>query len=164
MEAKIVPRDTLVEKLNAHRRDGETIVFTNGCFDLLHLGHIRYLHAARQEGQRLVVGLNSDVSVRKIKGPQRPIVPLVQRQEVLAHLSCVDYVIPFDEPDPGELIKIVMPDVLVKGTDWPLDEIIGADTVVAAGGRVVRIDLVPDVSTSALIERIVKRYGRKADG
>ena len=164
METKIVQRDSLVEKLNRHRHNGEIIVFTNGCFDLLHLGHVRYLHAARQEGHRLVVGINSDASVQAIKGPLRPIVPLVQRQEVLAHLVCVDYVIAFDEPDPGDLIKTLMPDVLVKGADWPLNKIIGADTVMAASGRVVRIDMVPEVSTSELIDRIVKRYGNPADG
>ena len=138
----------------------QQIVFTNGCFDILHVGHVRYLNAARALGDALVVGLNSDASMHAIKGPLRPLVAQAQRAEVLAALQCVDMVTVFDEPDPYALIQIVKPDVLVKGADWAADQIIGGDWVVQNGGRVERIDVVPGISTSTLIERIVERYGR----
>jgi len=150
--------ESMVEAAEAHRAAGERIVFTNGCFDLLHAGHVRYLSAARAEGDLLVVGLNSDASVKRIKVPGRPVVPENQRAEVLSALACVDYVILFDEPDPGNLIRQIAPDVLVKGADWPEGHIIGADTVKARGGKVVRVPLVPEVSTSALIRRIIERF------
>lgn len=150
--------ESMVEAAEAHRAAGERIVFTNGCFDLLHAGHVRYLSAARAEGDLLVVGLNSDASVKRIKAPGRPVVPETQRAEVLSALACVDYVIIFDEPDPGDLIRQIAPDVLVKGADWSEDRIIGADTVKACGGKVVRVPLVPEVSTSALIRRIIERF------
>jgi D-beta-D-heptose 7-phosphate kinase/D-beta-D-heptose 1-phosphate adenosyltransferase len=150
--------ESMVEAAEAHRAAGECIVFTNGCFDLLHAGHVRYLTAARAEGDLLVVGLNSDASVKRIKAPGRPVVPENQRAEVLSALACVDYVILFDEPDPGNLIRQIAPDVLVKGADWSEDRIIGADAVKARGGKVVRVPLVPEVSTSALIRRIIDRF------
>ena len=150
--------ESMVEVAEAHRAAGDCIVFTNGCFDLLHAGHVRYLSAARAEGDLLVVGLNSDASVKRIKVPGRPVVPENQRAEVLSALACVDYVILFDEPDPGNLIRQIAPDVLVKGADWPEDHIIGADTVTARGGKVVRVPLVPEVSTSAIIRRIIERF------
>ena len=158
MLSKIVGLKDLVQKLNTVRRSGRRMVFTNGCFDIIHAGHLRYLNAARSEGDMLVVGLNSDASVRKIKSQNRPIVPQEQRAEVLAGLACVDYVILFDDPDPLNLIVALKPDVLVKGADWKEEEIIGADVVTARGGRVVRVDLVPDISTTQIIQRIVKRY------
>jgi D-beta-D-heptose 7-phosphate kinase/D-beta-D-heptose 1-phosphate adenosyltransferase len=136
------------------------VVFTNGCFDLLHVGHVRYLTAARDLGACLVVGLNSDASVRRIKGPLRPIIGQEQRAEVLAGLACVDYVTIFDEPDPLALIRALGPDILVKGADWPLGEIIGAEEVMARGGRVERISIVPGASTTEIIERIASRYAR----
>ncbi len=155
-----------VEQLTLVRRtlrtEGKIVVFTNGCFDILHAGHVRYLTAAKAEGDVLIVGLNSDASMRKIKGDNRPIVAQEQRAEVLAGLACVDYITIFDEPDPYRLIKALMPNVLVKGADWPEDEIIGADIVKAAGGRVARIDVVPDISTSRIIETILVRYGGAA--
>jgi D-glycero-beta-D-manno-heptose 1-phosphate adenylyltransferase len=141
---------------------GNRIAFTNGCFDILHAGHARYLTAAKAEGDALIVGLNSDASVRRIKGDKRPIVDQEKRAEVLAGLACVDYITLFDEPDPYNLIQTLMPDVLVKGADWPEEAIIGADIVKAGGGRVARIDVVPDISTSRIIETILARYGGMA--
>ena len=134
------------------------IVFTNGCFDILHAGHARYLLTARSLGDVLVIGLNTDESVRSIKGPKRPLVDQAQRAEVLASLQCVDIVTFFDEPDPLALIHEVKPDILVKGADWALDHIIGGDFVTQNGGRVERIEAVPDISTTILIERILDRF------
>ena len=158
MNEKIVTRDTAVRRLDLERSAGRRIVFTNGCFDLLHRGHVHYLEAARRLGERLVVGLNSDASVTRIKGPHRPINPQADRAEVLAALACVDLVVIFDEDDPLRLITRLRPDVLVKGADWQKDKIVGADLVLAAGGRVETIAVVPDVSTTILIDRIMARY------
>jgi rfaE bifunctional protein nucleotidyltransferase chain/domain len=159
MTAKILELTDLVKELNLLRQSGKKLVFTNGCFDILHVGHARYLAAARSEGDILVVGLNSDHSTQTIKDQNRPIVRQDQRAEVLAGLGCVDYITIFDEPDPLKLITAIQPDVLVKGADWQEQDIIGADVVKAGGGKVVRVAVVPDVSTSRIIERIVKRYG-----
>jgi len=156
--SKIVTLEKLVLELDKLRKSGKKIVFTNGCFDILHVGHVRYLAAARAEGDLLVVGLNSDASVRLIKGPKRPIVIQDQRAEVLASLGCVDYVVMFDEADPLKLIETLIPDVLVKGEDWTEENIIGAGFVKSNGGRVARIKFVDEISTSGIIERIVKRY------
>ena len=147
-----------VEFVTAARRAGQRVAFTNGCFDILHAGHVRYLTAARATCDILVVGLNSDVSVRAIKGTRRPLNPEALRAEVLAGLRCVDCVVLFDEPDPLALIEALQPDVLVKGADWTEDRIVGADVVKKRGGRVERIDLVPDISTTDLITRIRERY------
>ncbi|RLC30750.1 MAG: D-glycero-beta-D-manno-heptose 1-phosphate adenylyltransferase [Deltaproteobacteria bacterium] len=157
---KILETEALAEALISFRRSGRKIVFTNGCFDILHAGHVRYLSAARDQGDLLVLGLNSDESVRKIKGPRRPIVGQAQRAEVLAGLICVDYISVFDDADPLALIKAVKPDVLVKGADWPIEKIIGADFVRACGGSVVRVDVVPSISTSRIIGTIVERYAQ----
>jgi D-beta-D-heptose 7-phosphate kinase/D-beta-D-heptose 1-phosphate adenosyltransferase len=155
MHTKVTARETLASLLADHRREGQRIVFTNGCFDLMHIGHIRYLQAARNLGDVLVIGVNSDESVRALhKGADRPLVPDVQRAEVLAALACVDYVTIFPEPDPGSLIATLQPDILVKGGDWSLDRIVGRETVEARGGRVQTIPLVPGVSTTILVERI----------
>lgn len=155
MPQKIMTREQLVEQLQALRARGSRIVFTNGCFDLMHVGHTRYLQTAKALGDFLVVGVNTDDSVRSLeKAPDRPIVPEAQRAEVLAALGCVDFVVLFSEPDPKALITAVQPDVLVKGGDWPLDRIIGRDVVEARGGRVQTIPLVPGFSTTALIHRI----------
>lgn len=159
--SKIVKLKDLVHKMNRLREDGKSIVFTNGCFDILHVGHVRYLSAARSEGDILVVGLNSDKSVRSIKNKNRPIVNQDQRGEVLASLECVDYITIFDNPDPLELIRTLKPDILVKGADWKEEEIIGADVVKAHGGKVVRIPFVSEISTSRLLKRIVERYSVK---
>ena len=144
---------TLVEHL---RHDGRIVAFTNGVFDLLHPGHIRYLQDARSEGDALIVGVNSDRSVTAIKGPSRPITPERERAEVLAALACVTAVVLFDEDDPQRIIQRLQPDVLVKGADWAADRIIGSDTVEARGGRVVRIPLAEGYSTSDIIRRIRK--------
>jgi rfaE bifunctional protein nucleotidyltransferase chain/domain len=144
------------------RRQGLRVVFTNGCFDLLHVGHVRYLEEARELGDVLVVGINSDVSVRHIKGEHRPLVSQDERSEVLAALHCVDYVTVFDEPDPLATIQLLQPEVLVKGADWPWEAIIGGKVVQQYGGQVVRISLVPQVSTSGIVERILARYARVA--
>jgi D-beta-D-heptose 7-phosphate kinase/D-beta-D-heptose 1-phosphate adenosyltransferase len=144
------------------RRRGLRIVFTNGVFDLLHAGHVRLLVAARALGDRLVVGVNSDASVRRLKGRGRPIVPLAERMEMLAGLTPVDYVVPFGEATPARIIAAVLPAVLVKGSDYRKSEIVGRATVEAAGGRVVRVRLRAGRSTSNLIARarkIVKRRG-----
>ena len=156
---KIVTVDNLVPLLDEARRAGKKVVFTNGCFDILHAGHVRYLAAAGSEGDLLVVGLNSDTSVRLIKGDQRPIVNQDQRGEVLASLGCVDYVVLFNEPDPLSLIQTLKPDILAKGADWTEETIIGAEFVKSRGGRVVRISLVPEISTSQIIKRILKLHG-----
>jgi D-beta-D-heptose 7-phosphate kinase/D-beta-D-heptose 1-phosphate adenosyltransferase len=156
--SKILTPDALESELIQVRASGKKIVFTNGCFDILHLGHVRYLSLARSHGDILVVGLNSDDSVRRIKGHHRPIVEQSQRAEVLAALWFVDYVTHFDEADPLMLIKRLRPDILVKGDDWPLDRIIGADFVQKNGGRVVRVPVVPDISTSIIIQRIKERF------
>lgn len=155
MPNKIVTKDQLVEQLQALQARGSRVVFTNGCFDLMHIGHTRYLQAAKALGDLLVVGVNSDESVRSLdKSPDRPIVPEAQRAEVLAALGCVDFVVVFSESDPKALITAVQPDVLVKGGDWSLDRIIGRDVVEARGGMVQTIPLVPGFSTTALIHRI----------
>ena len=136
------------------RRAGLRVVFTNGVFDLLHPGHVRYLQAARAEGDALIVGVNSDRSVRAIKGPTRPLVPEGERAEILAALGCVDAVAVFDEDTPAEIIRRIQPDVLVKGADWAVDQIVGRDTVEARGGRVVRVPIETGWSTSAIVARI----------
>ena len=159
---KIQARAALEALLAERRAKGQRIVFTNGCFDLMHVGHTRYLEAARALGDVLIVGVNSDTSVRALnKAPGRPIVPAEQRAEVIAALGCVDYVVLFDEPDPAALIAVLQPDVLVKGGDWTPDRIIGRDIVEARGGAVRTIPLVPGVSTTSLVERI--RALTKAD-
>jgi len=132
-------------------------VFTNGCFDLLHIGHIRYLQSARALGDLLVVAVNSDASVRSLnKGPGRPLTPVAQRIEVLAALTCVDYVVSFDESTPLQIIETLQPDVLVKGGDWPLEQIVGREIVEKRGGTTKNISLTPGVSTSLIIQRIQK--------
>ena len=159
MQEKLKELGDLRETLKPLRNAGQRIVFTNGCFDILHAGHVRYLTAARQEGDLLVVGLNSDQSVKRIKGPQRPLVSEQQRAEVLAGLWCVDYIVIFDDPDPLRVIQTLQPGVLVKGDDWAENQIIGADVVKSDGGRVVRVPVVSGISTSRIIERIVQRFG-----
>ncbi len=136
------------------RADGKTIVFTNGVFDLLHPGHVRYLQRARALGNALIVGVNSDRSVRTIKGPSRPVVPEDERAEVLAALACVDAVVVFDGDTPHDLIATLQPDVLVKGADWADDAIVGRDIVEARGGKVIRMPIEPGYGTSAIIGRI----------
>ncbi len=154
--SKIIAAEKLAARLDAFRKSGKKVVFTNGCFDILHAGHVRYLAAARAKGDLLVVGLNTDASVRSIKGGKRPVVHQKYRAEVVASLGCVDYVVLFDTPQPLELIQTLKPDVLVKGADWTQETIVGGDFVKSNGGRVVRIPLAPDISTSRIIEKILK--------
>jgi rfaE bifunctional protein nucleotidyltransferase chain/domain len=160
MRSKILRLSDLVKVLESLREAGKRVVFTNGCFDILHAGHVRYLAAARSKGDVLVLGLNSDVSVKSIKPENRPIVSQDQRAEVLAGLACVDYITIFDDPDPLALIQTIKPDVLIKGADWKETEIIGSDVVKSYGGKVIRIEVVPDISTSRIIQRILELYGR----
>lgn len=151
---RIVGRGELIRQLSRHRRSGHRIVFTNGCFDILHAGHIRLLQRARGFGDVLVLGLNSDASVRRLKGEGRPMVPARDRATVLAALACVDYVVAFGEDTPFNLIKSVKPDVLVKGGDYRTDQIVGAGLVSAAGGKVKRVRLLAGRSTSDLLGKI----------
>jgi rfaE bifunctional protein nucleotidyltransferase chain/domain len=144
----------------AQRAAGLAIVFTNGVFDLVHPGHVTYLAAARAEGDRLVVAINSDRSVRANKGPSRPILPEQERAELLAALEVVDAVVVFDAETPAAVIEALQPDVLVKGADWAHDAIVGRETVEARGGRVVRIDVVPGYSTSRIVARMQQADGR----
>ena len=141
------------------RRSGQRVAFTNGCFDILHAGHVRLLTAAREAADALVVGLNDDASVLRLKGPSRPLVPQAERAELLAALEAVDRVVLFGEDTPLETILALRPDVLVKGADWSEDAIIGASEVKSWGGRVARVQLVPGTSTTTIIERIRERYG-----
>ena len=153
---RVVSQDELILHVAERKRNGQVVVFTNGCFDLLHPGHIRCLEQARALGDALMVAINSDASVRRIKGDSRPVTPQHERAEILAALTAVDYVTIFDEPTPRELIARVLPTVLVKGGDWGQDEIVGREEVEAAGGRVVSVPLEPGYSTSAVLERIRK--------
>jgi rfaE bifunctional protein nucleotidyltransferase chain/domain len=160
MKNKIISRLQIDDLIPNLKKKGQKIVFTNGCFDLLHVGHVRYLQKARTLGDCLIIGLNSDHSIGQIKDPARPLISEDQRAEVLAALSCVDYIVLFDEADPFKLIEEIKPDVLVKGADWSLDKIIGADLVSSYGGEVRRVELVPSISTSEIINRIISRYGQ----
>ncbi|MFN2433342.1 MAG: D-glycero-beta-D-manno-heptose 1-phosphate adenylyltransferase [Gemmatimonadota bacterium] len=152
--AKRRPLEEVVTAVEALRREGRRIVFTNGCFDLLHAGHVRYLQASRALGDCLVVGLNGDASVRRLKGPGRPILSLDERARILSALACVDFLVAFDEPTPIELIRRIRPQVLTKGADYAREEIVGAELVEAWGGRVERVPLEEGASTTGLIERI----------
>lgn len=155
---KIVTLPALQTAVQALKADGKRVVFTNGCFDILHPGHTRYLSEARQLGDHLLVAVNSDDSVRALKGPTRPILPQEVRAELLAALASVDQVVIFDDPTPFQLIQALLPDILVKGGDWAEDAIVGADIVKAAGGRVVRIPFQTGFSTTSLIEEVIRRH------
>ena len=154
MREKLKTLDELVAIAAAARAKGQTVVFTNGCFDLLHRGHVHTLRQAKAAGDVLIVAINSDRSVKSIKAPQRPILPETDRVELIAAMEMVDYVILFDEPDPYKLIAAIKPHVLAKGGDWSSDRIIGADIVEAAGGRVEVIPYLKGFSTTEIIERI----------
>lgn len=158
MGAWIPDWTSLREKLGAERAAGRTLVFTNGVFDLLHAGHVRSLQGAAGLGDVLVVGLNDDASVARLKGAKRPILPLEQRAEVVAALGCVGYVTAFSEDTPAKLIEAVEPDVLAKGADYSGKEVVGADFVKNRGGRVELIPLVPGISTTDLVSEILTRY------
>lgn len=155
---KILSKELLKPRLDDLKRAGKTIVFTNGCFDILHVGHVRYLREAKKLGDILVLGLNSDASVRGLKGEKRPLVPQDERADVLAALEAVDYVTIFDESTPQQLIEYLRPDLLVKGGDWSADAIAGADAVKSWGGRVVIAPLIPGRSTTNVIEKVLEVY------
>lgn len=161
VRVKRVDRETAAAMANERRAAGQTVVFTNGCFDLLHVGHIQYLEASRALGDCLIVGLNTDASVARLKGPGRPILEASERAEILAALSCVDLVVLFDEDTPLELLSAFRPDVLTKGADYAPDEIVGADLVRSYGGRVERIDVVAGKSTTGIITRIHEMLSRR---
>jgi cytidyltransferase-related domain len=154
-EDKIISsRDNLRSILERLRAEGKIIVFTNGCFDIIHVGHIKILFEAKKQGDILIVGINDDDSVKRLKGKDRPILPLSARQVILASIEAVDYVVPFSEDTPENLIKEIEPNVLVKGEDWPEDKIVGADFVKSKGGKIVRVKLVEGFSTSNIIKKI----------
>ncbi|MBZ5513511.1 MAG: D-glycero-beta-D-manno-heptose 1-phosphate adenylyltransferase [Acidobacteriia bacterium] len=156
LENKVIPLERAYGLVGDLKRRGERVVFTNGCFDLLHPGHTRYLAAARKLGDVLIVAMNSDASVRAIKGPRRPIFPEAERAELLAALEAVDYVTIFDDPTPQAIIARMLPNVLAKGGDWGPNEIVGRAEVEAAGGQVVSIPIVPGYSTSAMMQAALK--------
>ena len=160
MNSAVLTLEDAILRFGRKKRNGRRVVFTNGCFDLLHPGHIRSLELARALGDMLIVGLNSDASVRQLKGKGRPVITERERAEILAALESVDAVVIFDDRTPREMITGLLPDVLVKGGDWPGDQIVGREEVEAAGGRVVSVPVVPGYSTSAILERI--REGARA--
>ncbi len=159
MSAKLKSLDELVAIAAQARRDGKSVVFTNGCFDILHRGHVHVLRQAKSLGDLLIVALNSDLSVKAIKGPRRPILPEIDRVELIGAMEMVDYVVLFDEPDPYNLIAAIKPHVLAKGGDWSAEKVIGADVVEQAGGRVELIPYLEGFSSSAIIERILNENG-----
>ena len=161
MREKIKAKEDLQRIIDDLKAKGERIVFTNGCFDLLHVGHIRYLEEAKALGDILVVGINSDRSVRNIKGPLRPILPEEERAEILSGLGCVDYITIFDEADPLELISSLQPHILVKGGDWTKETTVGKEVVERSGGEVIILPFVQGASTSNLIEAILERYEKR---
>ena len=152
METKLVDLSQASQMADVHRANGKRIVFTNGCFDLLHVGHITYLHQAAAFGDLLIVGLNSDQSVRQLKGPKRPVINQRDRAAILAALQCIDFVVIFDEANPLKLIESLRPDVLVKGGDYRVDQVIGHQLVESYGGTVVTTPLVEGVSTTRILE------------
>lgn len=157
MKAKILSTEQMLEERERLRAGGARLVFTNGVFDLLHVGHVRYLAEARALGDALVVAINSDRTVRELKGPDRPVFDQAERAEILAALRCVDYVVIFDDVSPRSLIGKLLPDVLVKGGDYQIDEIHGREEVEAAGGRVIPLPFVPGASTTSLLERMKRK-------
>lgn len=161
---RIVSLEELTHIVGREGRGSRRIVFTNGCFDLLHPGHIRLLEEARSLGDVLIVAVNSDASVRRSKGPSRPTTPEAERAEVLAALDSVDFVVIFDEPTPRELIARLLPDVLVKGADWGANEIVGREEVEGAGGKVVSIALQPGYSTTSILQKIAGLPGKAEPG
>lgn len=161
MKEKIKTREELRGTVEALKAKGKRMVFTNGCFDLLHVGHIRYLEQAKALGDILIVGINSDRSVQGLKGPLRPILPVEDRAEILSGLGCIDYITVFDEPTPLELITLLKPQVLVKGGDWTKEAVVGSEVVEGLGGKVVLLPFVEGSSTSNLIETILKRHEKK---
>lgn len=164
MSRKLYSHDEMVLKVRNWQAGGEKVVFTNGCFDILHAGHVRYLAAARGLGGRLVVGLNTDASVRRLKGPKRPVACEADRAEVLSALAAVDAITLFDDDTPEALIGMVLPDILVKGADWAVENIAGACAVIAHGGSVQTVPLLEGRSTTGIIETIVQLHCPQQSG
>ncbi len=158
MENKILNREEILKIRKRLKEEGKKVVFTNGCFDLIHAGHVDYLTQAKSVGDILIVGLNNDASVRRIKGEKRPIVKEQERAIIISNLKPVDYVTFFDEDTPAKLIEDLIPDYLIKGTDWEIDQIVGKDIVEKNGGEVKRIEFVNDQSSSRIIQIILDRY------
>lgn len=161
MEKKIQNLKSIKNIRLSLKKQGKKVVFTNGCFDLLHSGHVFLFKEAKKLGDVLVVAVNDDASVRKIKGPRRPIFPLRERLEILDAIQSIDYLIPFSQETPKEIISSLLPDVLVKGGDWNMDEVAGREDVVAAGGRVVLIPHFEGQSTSQILSRIIESFKKK---
>lgn len=161
---KILDRITLKEKIDALRGEGKKIAFTNGCFDILHVGHVRYLKEARKTADILILALNSDSSVRSLKGDKRPLVCEEERAEVLAGLECIDFITIFNEPTPLELICCLKPDILIKGGDWPEDKVVGRDEIKQWGGHVTLIPEVAGKSTTHIVDKIITAYCAEAKG
>ncbi|MGA2192270.1 MAG: D-glycero-beta-D-manno-heptose 1-phosphate adenylyltransferase [Nitrospirota bacterium] len=161
MKRKIKNHEELKDIVSEVQAAGRKVVFTNGCFDILHTGHIRYLNLAKSYGDVLVVAVNSDASVRKIKGDKRPIMPQDERAEMVAALGMVDYVTVFEEENPHRIISELLPDVLVKGGDWDIDMIVGRDIVEASGGKVYSVPYIEGASTTGIIERVLDKYREK---
>jgi rfaE bifunctional protein nucleotidyltransferase chain/domain len=155
--SKLLDRESLIMERRRQAAQGLRVVFTNGCFDLLHPGHVRYLAAARALGDVMVVGMNSDKSVRRLKGEGRPILDEQERAEVLSALESVDYVTVFDEETPRELIAALLPDILVKGGDWPVEQIVGRAEVEGAGGQVISLPYLEGCSTTDIIQRVLRQ-------
>jgi rfaE bifunctional protein nucleotidyltransferase chain/domain len=155
-KSKILTRDALAKLRRKWADQGEKVVFTNGCFDIVHRGHVDYLNKAAELGTKLIVAVNTDQSVSKIKGPSRPIQDEISRTELLASMGCVDAVVLFDEPTPYELINAIIPDVLVKGSDYKAEDIVGYDIVTSYGGTVQTLDFIDGYSSSAIIQKILK--------
>jgi D-beta-D-heptose 7-phosphate kinase/D-beta-D-heptose 1-phosphate adenosyltransferase len=156
----VVTKSRLIEIRSQYKRDGKKVVFTNGCFDILHRGHVEYLQKAKSLGDVLIVGLNTDASVRRLKGPARPVVCEADRAVVLSALEVVDHVCLFDEDTPFEIIRDLVPDILVKGADWAIEKVVGKDIVEQAGGVVRTIEFLPDRSTTSIIDRIAQTKAR----
>jgi D-glycero-beta-D-manno-heptose 1-phosphate adenylyltransferase len=156
----VVTKSRLIEIRSQYKREGKKVVFTNGCFDILHRGHVEYLQKAKSLGDVLIVGLNTDASVRRLKGPARPVVCEADRAVVLSALEVVDHVCLFDEDTPFEIIRDLVPDILVKGADWAIEKVVGKDIVEHAGGVVRTIEFLPDRSTTSIIDRIAQTMAR----
>jgi rfaE bifunctional protein nucleotidyltransferase chain/domain len=163
VHSAVLTLEEMIVRFGREKRNGKRVVFTNGCFDLLHPGHIHSLEAARNLGDFLIVGINSDESVRTLKGRSRPLIPEQERAEILAALECVDGVVVFDELTPQNVIAALLPDILVKGSDWPGNQIVGREEVEAAGGKVVLIDNVPGYSTTEILNRIREQEPAKLE-
>lgn len=166
LKTKLLTPDAAADIVKCWKLQGKKVVFTNGCFDILHAGHVQYLEKAKASGDMLVVGVNSDASVKRLKGNDRPLVTAIDRCTVLAALEAVDAAVIFDEDTPAEIIEKLLPNILVKGADWPIDNIVGAKTVLAHGGEVKTVEFLEGRSTTSIIERIIAVYcdnKKKAD-